>query len=333
MQQTRGRTRFQTQLKVGYKSTRARTASGYSTCCNSRLLFADLLKRIRNGEAPSPNDVKAVLGQSLGEDSLDSLLFCAIRCSNADALYELGTLLTSQGEIHPNQTIIDLIQKKGFKIGAKLLVNAFIAGREDMVRSLLNYGLILHPVVEAYTVLLATVCQKDNYPASLLECLLEQEKTIQRPFQDRDRNEVYETCVKYCCVNDRDDLVKVFINHFGNIPVDDANCSSCIGRAMSRIGSQYYLARVSPDSDNTVKCGIVSWANFGLTHLSGEWLTRANLGALLVKLDVSSNKLSSIPFNVLDGTLPRLEEVDCSHNKLRSLWSDEASISTRNKFR
>jgi serine/threonine protein kinase/Leucine-rich repeat (LRR) protein len=277
--------------------------------------------------------MKVMLGPSLVESTIDLLLSCASECSNANALHELGKLFTCQERAQPNQTIIDVIQKKGFQLGTSLLVNAFIAGLEYMVRSLLNCGLILHPEVMAYTVLLAKVCQNETYPASLLKCLIEQEDTIQRPFQDRDKNEVYATCVKYCCRNDRDDLIEVFIKHVGHVPVEDAHCSSCIGRAMSRIGSQYYNASVSPDSSSTVKCGIISWESFSLTHLSGQWLTRENLGAFLVRLDVSRNKLSSLPFNVLDGTLPQLEEVDCSHNKLRSLWNDKDPIPIKNKFR
>ena len=289
----------------------------------------ELLRCIADGEAPSASALRSAVGPSVCEETIGMLLSCAAKHSNAAAVSEIGQLVAArQGD-----NIVDIMTAKGIVLGLKLLPNAYIAGRVELVDSLIERGFILHPSIEPYPALLTAVCQKQNYPCSLLESLLSSEDNIRRPFRDLDcrKKDVYEKCIELCCENDRHDLVEVFIKRQAQ-PSDKTlnQYSSCLGRAMSRIGSQFNSVR---SSQRVIKYVDISWQNMGLCHVNDDWLSKANLCAFLARFNVSGNQLSSIPSCLFDGTLPRLEEVDCSHNKLKVLWNEDKDQPSRDRYR
>lgn len=286
------------------------------------------MRRIGNGAVLPSNEIVGELGPTVSTEVVNYLLSGAAESGNSEALHELHKLAVSTGIKTPEGKIIDELEAKRTAIGVELLSNAYLAGREMIVWALLNRGFALQPSDVPYTVLLTSVCQVQNYPACLLESLLEQEDSIVQPFQDSTKEEVWDRCLAYCCSNDRRDLVELLIR---KISFDGERYSSCIGRALSRIGSRYYAAQGRRES--TGYCVDICWDNLGLFFLCDEWLTKTNLGAFITKLNVSDNQLSSIPYSLLDGTLQLLEEVDCSKNKLKSLWSDDVPCPSTYKYR
>lgn len=288
----------------------------------------ELLSRIAKDEVPTEEEIIGVIRGPIPEEAIDSLLLQAAKFSNVNALCALDKLLPTSWIRRPRDTIVDVLLAKGITLSVKLLSNAYVAGREQIVTALLEQGFLLCPAVMPYTVLLATVCQKRDYPASLLQSLLEQEKIFEQPFQDLTKEDVYDKCLTYCCINERDDLVALIIERCRGIKLNKEIHSACIGRAISRIGSLYHAMPINRESK--VNCVHICWKNLGLTHLSDSWLTKANLGAFITRLDVSRNQLSSIPYSLLDGTLQNLEEVDCSQNKIQCLWDDDIAFTYKN---
>lgn len=200
-----------------------------------------------------------------------------------------------------------------------MLPNAYAAGREGLVRCLVGNGFVLHA---SYTSLLSTASQKNDYPSSLLDHLLDHEQHLEQPFGDCSKEDVYEQCIRHCCSNNRDDLVELFLKRGATVSVETVDrYTSCIGLAMARIGCDSYF--ITNSRNPFRKFVDICWQHRGLLILDGKWLSESNLGASVVRLDVSGNRLYSIPHSLLDGTLPWLEELDCSQNKLRSLWSED----------
>lgn len=263
------------------------------------------------------------------QETIDLLLSHAAKHNNAAAIDELAQIVMSDKSPGQGDTIIDIMAAKGIQISLKLLPNAYAAGREELVRSLAAKKFVLHPSIEPYTALLTAVCQKQNYPPSLLELLLDSEDDIDRPFGDSRKEDVYERCLISCCLNDRADLVESFVKRRARLSKETLDSySSCIGRAMSHIGSLYHTVR---SSSGLVRQVEICWQNMGLRHVSHSWLSGANLHALIVKLNVSGNQLSFIAPCLFDGTLPRLEEVNCSENKLTSLWDEDKDRTSTEK--
>jgi Leucine-rich repeat (LRR) protein len=289
-------------------------------------LFLELLKCIGNGGAPSANALESAVGPSVREETLHILLSCAARHSNAAAISEIGQLMKAE-----QGNIVDIMTAKGIILSLKMLPNAYIAGRAELVESLVQRGHVLHPSIP-YSVLLTAACQKQTYPCRLLESLLMNEDKA-KGLQKCKKEDLYKECIELCCENDRDDLVELFIKRQGQ-PSEKAleQYSTCLGRVMSRIGSQLYSVR---SSQRRIRCVDIDWQNRGLCQVHDNWLSKANLSAFLARFDVSHNQLSFLPSCVFDGTLPWLEEVDCSHNKLKALWSedDNRPSSDRNRLK
>lgn len=277
---------------------------------NSRFSPLGLLRRIGEDEDLSADDILSATSNSISENVVDSLLKQASKHNNAAVIDEIARLLD-----HTLESVITSLATKGWRFDSRLLVNAYTAGRENLVRTLLAMGHVLHYSVKPYTVLLASVCQKANYPCSLLKLLLESEENIDRPFSGRSKEDLYEKCLMYCCFNDRHDCARLFLKRHARMSEQTLErYSSCIGRAMRGIGCVYTLDRTP--------CVDICWQKRRLTHVPQAWLSRANLEAHVTKLDLSGNQLSSIPFCLLDGTLRLLVEVDVSKNNLKSLWNE-----------
>lgn len=292
--------------------------------------FAALLRSISDGKAPSVTDISNATGPAIPEHVIDSLLEEAAKHSNAAAMDELAHIASCIAG-RTGDSIVEILEARKIQISLKLLPNAYIAGKEKLVRSLVYNGFILHPTVKSFTVLLTTVCQKKDYPHGLLKSLLNSEDNIERPFQDGSKDDVYERCIAYCAMNGRSDLVELFLKRGARISTETVErYSPCIGRALSRNGCRFRAVRTPR---GLVRCVDVCWQNRGLTQLHCDWLSKANLSAFLTRLDVSGNQLSSIPYGLLDGTLRRLEEVDCSGNKLKSLWCEDIDGPVTDKYK
>ena len=310
------------------KTYRRLITNGQDYCIFSYL--AALMKSVCEGGVPSVKEIEGATGPVIAKHVIDSLLEQAVQHNNAAAVDELAHI-AGRTTGTTQESIVDILQARNIQVSLKLLPNAYIAGREKLVRSLVNRGFILHPTVVSYTVLLTTVCQKKDYPHSLLRYLLNIEKTIKRPFQDCSKEDVYERCLKYCCMNDRDDLVELFLKRGAGMSADTLQrYSSCIGHAMSHIGCHFRAVRTPR---GLVRCVDICWQDRGLTQIDGAWVSKQNLHAFLTRLDVSNNQLSYIPYCLLDGTLRCLEDLDCSGNKLKSLWADDADRLPRDKYK
>ena len=276
------------------------------------------MRKITDGNTVTLSEIASAAGQDVPIRVFTFLLAHATNCHNAVAVDDLAHIVCLRKKA--GQSVFDILQTMKTPISLKLLSNAYIAGREKLVRALVHLKFVLHPAVESYTVLLATVCQNKDYPLSLFRFLLKSEETIEEPFQDCSRDDVYQKCVTYCCINERDDLAAVLLKRGATVAAETLRCySSCVGRAMKHIGCHLY-AILTPKC--LVRCAELSWQSRRLTQIYNDWLSRDNLAAFLTKLDISDNGLGSIPSSILDGTLTRLEEVDCSQNSLTSLYHD-----------
>ena len=275
-------------------------------------MYAELLKRISDGQDLLATDILDVV-PTLREESdvIDSLLKCTAQYSNAAVMDELTHILG-----HTHKSLVDLLDTKGFCLRSTLLANAYIKGREKLVHALFDQK---HSFFCSYTALVATVCLQLAYPSSLFRHLLDNEDRFDKPFCSRSKENLYEKALVYCCLNDQHNLARLLIERKATVSVDTLErFPSCLGRAMKEIGCVSTVKQVT--RERKVKCVEVCWQNMQLFQLPQSWLS---LLPDATKLDVSNNQLLSIPFGLLDGSMPLLLELDASNNKLESIWHED----------
>ena len=206
---------------------------------------------------------------------------------------------------------------KGASLDVSVLYDAFWNEYVDLVNELRKQDVVLHPDLCSCEVLLDEVTSRCEYPVALFETLLDSLKEFGDAVD-------YEKSIVNSCRMGRDDFVLLLVEKGAQLKSSlPEDCYACFGRALAKFRCR--MRRVFLHNRLPISGCEVDWSRVGLRLLDGGWLRgiETERSAWLTKVDVSGNQLRSIPFHLLDGTFPILEELDCSRNEISTLGGDE----------